>query len=64
MNVTTTSSSSGKFESQFFHMLYEEEFGRVKGHFGPINHIAVHPQGKSFASGSEDGYVAHAQCLM
>jgi translation initiation factor 3 subunit I len=57
MNVTTTSSSSGKFESQFFHMLYEEEFGRVKGHFGPINDIAVHPHGKSYASGSEDGYV-------
>ena len=57
MNVTVTAASKGKFESKFFHMIYEEEFGRVKGHFGPINAIAVHPQGKSFASGSEDGYV-------
>lgn len=55
MNVTVTAASKGKFESKFFHMIYEEEFGRVKGHFGPINAIAVHPQGKSFASGSEDG---------
>lgn len=55
MNVTVTSASQGKFESRFFHMIYAEEFGRVKGHFGPINAIAVHPQGKSFASGSEDG---------
>ena len=56
-SVTTSSTSSGKFESRFFHMVYGEEFGRVKGHFGPINAIAVHPYGKSYASGSEDGYV-------
>lgn len=55
MNVTVTSASQGKFESRFFHMIFAEEFGRVKGHFGPINAIAVHPKGKSFASGSEDG---------
>jgi translation initiation factor 3 subunit I len=54
-NVTTTSASHGKFESRFFHMIYEEEFGRVKGHFGPINALDVHPFGKSFCSGSEDG---------
>lgn len=58
MNVTTTAGSQGKFESRFFHMVYEkEEFGRVKGHFGPINAIDVHPFGKSYASGSEDGFV-------
>ena len=54
-SVTTTSASQGKFEIRFFHMVYEEEFGRVKGHFGPINALDVHPFGKSFASGSEDG---------
>ena len=53
--VTTTGASQGKFETRFFHMIYAEEFGRVKGHFGPINAIAIHPYGKSFASGSEDG---------
>lgn len=57
MNVTTTAGSQGKFESRFFHMVYAEEFGRVKGHFGPINAIDVHPSGKSYASGSEDGFV-------
>jgi translation initiation factor 3 subunit I len=62
MTVTTTSSSAGKFESRFFHMVYGEEFGRVKGHFGPINAIAVHPFGKSYASGSEDGYVNLSHC--
>ena len=62
MSVTVTAASKGKFESKFFHMIFEEEFGRVKGHFGPINAIAVHPFGKSFASGSEDGYVS--ACLL
>lgn len=53
--VTTTHAKQGKFETRFFHMVYSEEFGRVKGHFGPINAIAIHPYGKSYASGSEDG---------
>jgi translation initiation factor 3 subunit I len=37
MSVTTTSGKVGKFETRFFHLVYEEEFGTVKGHFGPIN---------------------------
>ncbi|KAH8056431.1 hypothetical protein JL721_10031 [Aureococcus anophagefferens] len=45
----------GKFETQFFHLAYEEEFGRVKGHFGPINALAIAPDGKSFCSGAEGG---------
>lgn len=57
MNVTTTSSRAGKFESRFWHKLFEEEIGRVKGHFGPINTLAVHPQGRAYASGAEDGFV-------
>jgi len=57
MNVTTTSARQGKFETRFWHRIFEEEVGRVKGHFGPINTIAVHPSGKSYASGGEDGFV-------
>ena len=58
MTVTVTSASQGKFETRFFHMIYEEEFGRVKGHFGPINAISIHPRGTAYASGAEDGYVS------
>jgi hypothetical protein len=36
----------GKFETRFFHMIYQEEFGRVPGHFGPINALAIHPTGR------------------
>lgn len=46
MEVTTTSTRVGKFDARFFHMVIEEEFGRVKGHFGPINSLAFHPDGK------------------
>ena len=32
MSVTTTGSRQGKFEALFWHKLFEEEIGRVKGH--------------------------------
>ncbi|XP_046379197.1 eukaryotic translation initiation factor 3 subunit I-like [Haliotis rufescens] len=57
MDVTTTSTRIGKFDARFFHMIFEEEFGRVKGHFGPINSVSFHPDGKSYTSGGEDGYL-------
>lgn len=57
MDVTTTSARQGKFEARFYHKIFEDEIGRVRGHFGPLNTIAVHPQGVSYASGGEDGYV-------
>lgn len=55
--VTTTSAKAGGFESRFFHKIYAEEFGHVRGHFGPINSIAVSPDGRSFCTGGEDGFV-------
>ncbi|KAH7885471.1 WD40 repeat-like protein [Phlebopus sp. FC_14] len=57
MQVTTTSLRQGKFETRFWHKIFEEEVGRVKGHFGPINTLAVHPAGTCYASGGEDGFV-------
>lgn len=55
--VTTTSSKSGKFEVRFFHEVYEHEMGSVGGHFGPINSVAFNPDGRSYTSGAEEGYV-------
>lgn len=57
MNVTTTSARQGRFEARFWHMVFEEEVSRIPGHFGPLNTIAIHPAGKGYASGGEDGYV-------
>ena len=56
-DVTTTGSREGKFQSRFYHKLFEDEIGQVKGHFGPINTLVVHPRGTSYASGGEDGYI-------
>lgn len=55
--MTTTSTRVGHFQTRFFHTYYQDEIGSVKGHFGPIHTLAFSPDGKSFASGSEDGYV-------
>lgn len=57
MEVTTTYTKAGKFDARFYHLVLEEEIGRVKGHFGPINNLKFHPDGKSYSSGGEDGYV-------
>ncbi|OGM43912.1 eukaryotic translation initiation factor 3 subunit I [Aspergillus bombycis] len=57
MDVTTTSARQGKFEARFYHKVFEDEIGRVRGHFGPLNTVAVHPAGTAYASGGEDGYV-------
>ncbi|KAL5731053.1 Eukaryotic translation initiation factor 3 subunit I [Ranunculus cassubicifolius] len=55
--VTMTDRRAGNFEAKFFHKIYEDEIGGVKGHFGPINALAFNPDGRSFCSGGEDGYV-------
>ncbi|KAJ3343692.1 Eukaryotic translation initiation factor 3 subunit I [Kappamyces sp. JEL0680] len=60
MSVTTTSARQGKFEVRFYHTIFEDEIGRVKGHFGPINTLAFHPSGKGYASGGEDGIAQSA----
>ena len=37
--VTTTTTKAGKFDARFYHLVFEEKIGRVKGHFGPIIHL-------------------------
>lgn len=57
MSVTLTSSKAGKFETKIYHKVFGEEIGGIKGHFGPINALAMAPDGRSFSSGGEDGFV-------
>jgi len=57
MHVTQTSAQVGHFEVDFFHLVTQSFYGSVKGHFGPVHTLAFSPNGKSYASGSEDGYV-------
>lgn len=55
--VTQTDTREGQFDAKVYHLIFEDEFGRIKGHFGPINTLAIHPDGRSLATGSEDGFV-------
>ena len=56
-DVTTTGAQKGGFEMQLYNIIYNEQLASIKGHFGTVHSIAFHPDGHSFASGSEDGYV-------
>jgi len=51
MDVTTTSTRQGKFEARFYHKIFEEEIGRVRGHFGPLN--VSFPSAKYFSRRSQ-----------
>jgi translation initiation factor 3 subunit I len=57
MEVTQTSTKDAFYEVRFFNEIYEEEIGTIKGHFGPIHGLEFSPDGKSYASGGEDGIV-------
>jgi translation initiation factor 3 subunit I len=57
MSVTTTAGRAGGFECRIHDMVHANEIGRIKGHFGPINTLAINPDGHSYASGGEDGYI-------
>lgn len=52
-----TQSSEGGFESVIFNMVLEEEVATIKGHFGPVNSLAISPDGKSFVTGGEEGMI-------
>merc|ERR1712216_618905 len=57
-NVTTTAHGKGRFDLEFFHMVYEEKIGVVKtGHFSPTNTCGFSPDGSQFVTGAEEGNV-------
>lgn len=55
--MTVTAANAGNFEVHFFNMINQSELGKVKGHFGPVNALVFNPDGRSFISGAEDGYI-------
>jgi translation initiation factor 3 subunit I len=55
--VTTTLKKESTFDVHFHHIVFEEELGKIKGHFGPVHLVSFSPDGKGFTSGGEDGIV-------
>jgi translation initiation factor 3 subunit I len=53
---TATTTDAG-FEVSIYNMIFEHDIAYIKGHFGPVNSIDFHPNGRSIASGSEDGTI-------
>lgn len=62
-DVTTTGQQKGGFDMKLYNIIYNEMLASVKGHFGTVHSVAFHPDGMSFASGSEDGYVHYHRML-
>jgi len=57
MSVTTTAAKQGNFHTSFFDYVFDDELGKIEGHFGPVNTLAFAPHGRSYTSGGEEGYV-------
>jgi len=55
--VTTTRVDPSQFASRVHHKIFQEELAMITGHFGPVNDVRYNPNGLSFATGGEDGYV-------
>jgi len=56
-DVALRGMKEGNFELKFYQMIDEKLFGLVRGHFGTVNTCAIHPDGGSFCSGGEDGFI-------
>ena len=48
---------------KLFNIIYNDVLATIKGHFGTVHSVAFHPDGHSFASGAEDGYVHYHRML-
>jgi translation initiation factor 3 subunit I len=55
----TSGGSTGGFEIQVHSIIFNEKLGEVHGSFGPVHALDFSPDGQSFASGGEDGYVRY-----
>jgi translation initiation factor 3 subunit I len=47
----------GGFDIRLVNLIYEEELGNIAGHFGPVNTLAFHKDGRGFVSGGEEGII-------
>ncbi|KAG5464236.1 hypothetical protein LSCM1_00417 [Leishmania martiniquensis] len=55
--AVTTQGGQSIFEVKFFHKVQGHQLGQLRCHFGTINAISFHPDGRGFASASYDGLI-------
>ena len=48
---------AGGFEIHLCNIMYESEVGLIPGHFGPVNSLVFHKDGRGFISGGEEGNI-------
>jgi translation initiation factor 3 subunit I len=46
VDIAKQDAGPGKLDSKFYNAVTGEEFGRISGHFGPIQTMAIHPDGR------------------
>ncbi|KYR02903.1 WD40 repeat-containing protein [Tieghemostelium lacteum] len=56
-SVTTSRVDSSQFKVRFYHIAYGDEIGGLIGHIGPVHSVTFTPDGKTFATGGEEGLV-------
>jgi translation initiation factor 3 subunit I len=57
VDVALTRVDPAQFHTRIYHKVSGDELGQVAGHFGPVNTVSYSPDGDTFVSGGEDGYI-------
>jgi len=47
----------GGYDIRLVNLMYQEDIGTISGHFGPVNVLVFHKDGRGFVSGGEEGIV-------
>ena len=47
----------GGFEIHLLNLMTQKEIGSIHGHFGPVNVMLFHHDGRGFISGGEEGII-------
>lgn len=57
VDVALSRVDPAQFNVRFWSKSMAEELAQIPGHFGPVHSLCYSPDGKTFASGGEDGYI-------
>lgn len=55
--IEAAHTKEGGFEIHLTNLMTTKEIGSIPGHFGPVNVMAFHHDGRGFISGGEEGII-------